>query len=320
MDTTLAIDNIPNEDDDMGRDTRIEQLLGDWNLSFELDLNFPLSRLKIEDATQIREATHRAPAGTVDQYVIHMRHGATFPPIVVGTNAMLVDGNARIEAAHKVGRKTFPAYKVKFPHLGMAKMIGAALNQMGGDRLTEDEIVVAAEAMIAEGHADEAIARTLGRSVSHVRNVRKDRNFHETAERLGLSELQISKQIGRSLAGISHDEPFRAAVEAVAKTKPSPKAVSDLVRDIDKTRSDADALAAIQAHVAKWGPLTGPPPGPRSLTRSQAKKALGHVQALLEAEATPADLVLDSADAGELWRRLNVLTTKVVALYAPQQA
>jgi len=314
--TALATVPLPEDDDMERRDTRIEQLLRDWNLSFEFDPAFPLGRLKIEDATQIRLEQHRAPSATVEQYVIHMRHGAIFPPIVVGTNSMLVDGNARVEANHRLNRKTFPAYKVKFPHLGIAKMIGAALNQMGGDRLTEDEIVVAAEAMIREGHPDEAIARTLGRSVSHIRNVRKDRDFQETVERLELGDVEVTKQIARALAGIQHDEPFKAALEAVMRAKPSPKAVTDLVNKIDETRSDADALAVIQAAEQKWGPVTGPPPKQRSLSRSQAKKALAHVEALLEAgEANPADLVLEGTEAGELWRRLNVLTIKVVALY-----
>lgn len=308
-------------EEDMGRDTRIEQLLSEWNLPFELDPAYPLNRLKIEDATQIRLKQHRAPSATVDQYVVHMKHGAIFPPIVVGTNAMLIDGNARVEACNKTNRKTFPAYKVKFPHLGMAKMIGAALNQMGGDRLTEDEIVVAAEAMIGAGHADEAIAKTLGRSVSHIRNVRKDREFEETVERLGLTALEVPKAVARTLAGIQHDEPFKAALEAVAALKPTPKAVSGLVKAIDETRSDADALAAVYAAKENWGPLPGPPPQRRSQTRSQGKKALGLVQQLVTlGQDAPEALVVDDNEARTAWLALNALVIRVLALYPPQES
>jgi len=42
------------EEDTIIRDTRVEQLLESWNLTFELDENLPLARVKIEDATQIR--------------------------------------------------------------------------------------------------------------------------------------------------------------------------------------------------------------------------------------------------------------------------
>lgn len=307
------------EDSDMGRDTRIEGLLSEWGLSWELEQAYPLGRLKIEDATQIRLKQHRAPADTVDQYVTHMKHGANFPPIVVGVNAMLVDGNARVLACEKLGRRTFAAYKVKFPHLGLAKIVAAALNQMGGDRLTEEEIVVAAEAMMAEGYPDEAIARTLGRSVSHIRNLRKTRLFEETVARLELGEIavQIPKPVARMLAGIQHDQPFEAAVRAVAGRKPSAKAVGALIDQIDKTRSDADALAAIAMEHEKWGPLTGPPPHGKSATRSHGKQALALVHKLLEyGQDSPENLVLADKEAHEAWSNLNVLSTRVLALYA----
>jgi len=309
------------EDDTMARDTRIEGLLDEWKLVYELDSAFPLARLKIEDATQIRAESHRAPSDTVEQYVTHMKHGATFPPIVVGSNGMLVDGNTRVESCRRLGRKTFAAYKVKFPHLGMAKMIGAALNQMGGDRLSDEEIIVAAEVMMGEGYADEAIARTLGRSVSHVRNVRRDRTFREAAERTGVAGVALSKPHQRALAMIQHDEPFKAAVEVVSRAKPSVKDTSALVDRIEKTRSDAEALATIRSIEAQWGPVTGPPPQPRSLSRSRAKKALKPVQDLLAmGEANPADLVLpDDAAAADLWQRLGTLVTNVLALYVKPQ-
>jgi len=305
------------EFDEMVRDTRAEALFAEWGLTYELDPQFPLLRLKMEDATQIRIEAHRAPGDTVEQYATHMKHGATFPPIVIATTMMLVDGNTRVAACKHINQKTFPAYKVKFPHLGIAKMIGAALNQMGGDRLSDEEIITAAEVMMAEGYAHEAIARTLGRSVSHVRNVRKDRSFREAANRVGVAELVVPKAAQRVLANISHDEPFRAAVEAIAKRKPSQKDVLALVEKIDTTRSDAEALAAIHTMADTWGPLTGPPPNPRSLSRSHAKQALKHVKSLLElAEASPADVVLpDNAEAKDLWTRLASITTQVCALY-----
>lgn len=305
------------EFDEMVRDTRAEALFTEWGLSWELDPQFPLMRLKLEDATQIRQEEHRAPSETVEQYTTHMKHGAVFPPIVVGTTGMLVDGNTRVAACQRTNRKAFPAYKVKFPHLGIAKMIGAALNQMGGDRLADEEIIAAAEVMMKEGYADEAIARTLGRSVSHVRNVRRDRDYREAAERAGVLEISIPKPAQRTLAQISHDEPFKAAVEAVGRHKLAQKDISALVEKIEKTRSDAEALAAIHATEATWGPMTGPPPAKRSLSRSKAKQALKAVRGLLElADGNPADLVLpDNEEAAELWSRLAGVVTQVCALY-----
>jgi ParB-like chromosome segregation protein Spo0J len=299
------------------RDTRIEQVLEDWHLSYELDQQFPLARLRVEDATQIREQAHRAPSSTVEQYHTHMKHGAVFPPIVISSNGFLVDGNTRVEACKRLGQKTFPAYKVKFPHLGMAKMLGAALNQMGGDRLSDGEIVIAAECMMREQYGDEAIARSLGRSVSHIRNVRRDRAFREAAERTGVMQLSVPKAVQRQLATIAHDEPFKAAVELVSRAKPAGKDVGALVERIEQTRSDAEALAVIQTTETQWGPVTGPPPHPPTRSRSKGKAALKKVQELLAlAEAQPADIVLPNDEAAaDAWRRLGTVVTQVLALY-----
>lgn len=317
---TEPAETLEFEGDDpvTARDTRIEQLLESWQLSFELEPEFVLAKVKHSEGVQIRLEPHRAPTTAVDEYVTHMRHGAVFPPIVVTTNGFLVDGNTRMAACKKLERKTFPAYKVKFAILGQAKMFGAALNQMGGYRLTEEEVVVAAEAYMREGYKDEAIARALGKSMSHIRNVRRDRLYREAATRTGVAALEIPKPTRLHLAGIQHDEPFKAAVEAVAKAKPTIKDVGALVDRIENTRSDAEALAAVQEMAKQWGPITGAPPnGAKSVSRTRGRQALTHVHKLLElAEADPIDVVLpDNADAAALWQRLSVVTTQVLAHY-----
>lgn len=299
------------------RDTRIEALATEWNLSFDLDPQFPVAKVKHLQEIQVREEHHRAPTDTVEQYSTHMRHGANFPPIVLMTNGALVDGNARLAACQKINRKTFPAYKVKFLDLAQAMMFGAALNQLGGDRLTEAEIVTAAEAYMRAGYTDEAIARTLGRSVTHIRNVRRERVYKEAAARIGVADLAMSRHAQRALSGISHDEPLKLAVELVAKHKPAPRDIADLVTRIENTRSDAEAIAAINAVSEKWGPVSGPPPGRPSATKSHSKKALKLVRALVElAEPDPKAVVLDNdTTAAAWWNRLVTVANQVAALY-----
>jgi len=321
-DESPAVEDVEDDMAEVVRDTRIEGLLTEWQLPFELESAFAITRIKIEDTTQIRSEVHRAPKGTVEQYATHMNHGAIFPPVVISTDGRLIDGNARLAAARLLKRKTFPAYKVKFPHLGIAKMIGAALNQLGGDRLADDEIIVAAEAMMDEGYADDAIARTLGRSVSHVRNVRRDRMFRESADRIGVGKVKIPKAVARVLAGISHDEPLKAAIALVQRANPAMKDVSRMVNEVEKTRSDADALAVIQNTETKWGPVTGPPPHRKPANQSKAKKALAHVKALLELTdgILPTDLVIPGdEDVAQQWQQVNSLATNVVAVYASQR-
>jgi ParB-like chromosome segregation protein Spo0J len=313
--TSLEFDE---EESVPSRDTRIEQLLDSWNLSYELEPNYPITKVKDNEGVQIRLPDHRAPTAAVDDYVTHMKHGAIFPPIVVTANGFLVDGNTRLRACLKLGRKVFPAYKVKFAVLAHAKMVGAALNQMGGYRLTEEEVVVAAEAYMRDGAKDEAIARALGKSMSHIRNLRRDRLYRDAAARTGVAELEIPKPVRLHLAGIQHDEPFKAAVEAYAHAKPAIKDIGALVDRIEKTRSDAEALAAVQEAKQQWGPITGAPPNSaKSVSPTKGKQALAHIRKLLDlAEAEPTDVVLpQNADAFALWQRLNVVVTQVLAQY-----
>lgn len=312
----------PPEEDDMtaGRDTRIEHLLEEWSLPYEFEPAYPVNKVRYEiEDTQIRKPEHRAPKQTVEEYVTHMRHGAQFPALVLTTNNQLVDGNTRLAAAFRLERKTFPVYKVKFANLGQARMIGAALNQMGGDRLTEAEIIIAAEAMLRSNYDDSAIARTLGRSVSHVRNVRKDQQFRDAAQRVGLDVTTVPKAYHRILANISHDEPFKAAAELVSRGKPAVKDVTALVGEVEKTRSDAEALRIVQTTGEQWGPVTGPPPGKRSQSGTRAKKALALVRQLLTLGDTfPTELVLpNDAKALEDWSRLASLADHVVAAAMP---
>ena len=313
------ISELEQDEDPMAtRDTRIEQLLDAWQLSYELEPNYVLAKVKLNEGVQIRLEEHRSPSSAVDEYVTHMKHGAVFPPIVVTSNGFLVDGNTRLSAALKLQRKTFPAYKVKFAILGQAKMLGAALNQMGGYRLTEEEIVVAAEAYMREGYKDEAIARALGKSMSHIRNVRRDRLYRDAAHRTGVADVELPKPVRLHLAGIQHDEPFKAAVEAVAKAKPAAKDVGALVDRIENTRSDAEALAVVQETSSKWGPVTGAPPNSaKSVSRTRGRQALASIRKLLElAEAQPDEVVLpDDTEARELWQRLSTVVSQVLAHY-----
>src|SRR5262245_20844543 len=102
-----AEDQPSNEvEEEVARDTRIEAILDRWGLTYELQQEFPLRRLKIADETQARTAEHRQPTASVDEYAVHMRNGAQFPPILVATNGMLIDGNTRVAAGERVGLDT----------------------------------------------------------------------------------------------------------------------------------------------------------------------------------------------------------------------
>lgn len=305
-------------DSDLRRDLRIETLLRDWNIPFEFDAEFPVAKLDANyDESQVRESKHRAPPETVNEYAIQMRAGAIFPPMVATHNRRLVDGNTRKGACETNGVETFPVYFVKLPQASYGPMIGAALNQMGGKRLTDEEAFLAAETMIRNGHADEAIARTIGKSAQSIRNYRRQTRFRDAAERTGVGEVKITATAQRALAEIKLDEPFKEAVQLVSAVKLPPRDVQELVEKIGNTHSEAQALEVIDEVRTKHAPA-GPPPHKQN--RTKAATAAGRkVDAFLAAVKVPAGELAPAtlrADLEPKWKRLHELAGAILLAFA----
>src|SRR5262245_58533820 len=117
MTATLTEQELePMTDSDLRRDLLIENLLRDWNIPFEFELDSPVNRLDAKsNDSQVAEVKHRAPQETVNEYAIQMRAGAVFPPMVATHNRRLIDGNTRKAACEANGVETFPVYFVKLP-------------------------------------------------------------------------------------------------------------------------------------------------------------------------------------------------------------
>ena len=318
MSATLLEDDATMADGDLRRDVRVEGLLREWNLDFEFEAEYPIGKIdRTDEGLQVRQTGHRAPTEQVDEYATHMRAGALFPPVILNHRGHLIDGNTRLGAAERNGLEVFPAYLVKLPRLDFGPMVGAAINQMGGKRLTSDEALAAAEAMMHEGYADEAIARTLGRSVSMVRNYRRERRYDDAAERLGLNELKLTRSAKRHLAGVTHDEPLKRAAELTARAKATPKDVQELVGKVADARSERDELEVIADYESKWKP-SGPPPQ-RTAPNRVAAQAGRKVDALLAATNVPAHELAPATLRDDLepkWRRVHDLSGQVLAAFA----
>jgi ParB-like chromosome segregation protein Spo0J len=305
-------------DSDLRRDLRIENLLRDWNIPFEFELEFPVGKLNADyDESQVRDVKHRAPQENVNEYATQMRAGATFPPMVATHKYRLIDGNTRKGACHANGTETFPVYLVKLPQASYGPMIGAALNQMGGKRLTDDEAFFAAETMIRNGHTDEAIARTIGKSAQSIRNYRRQTRFKDAAERTGVGEVKLTSTAQRALADIKLDEPFKEAVQLVSSVKLPPRDVQELVAKIGDTRSEAQALEVIEETRMKHA-AAGPPPQKRNLTKA-ATDAGRKLDVFLASVKVPAGELAPAALRADLepkWRRLHELAGAVLGAFA----
>ena len=121
-----------------------ESIFNRWGLSFELIDAFPIAEIKDIEGQQVRFRTNIANADVVEEYYEQQQNGAVFPPVVLAFPGTIIDGNTRLAMARKAKLETFPVYMVKTSSLDLAKALGAALNQIGGVRLTQDEAYRAA--------------------------------------------------------------------------------------------------------------------------------------------------------------------------------
>src|SRR4029077_1679299 len=240
---------------------QIEAKLADWHLSYTYLPEFPIQDVRAAEWAQVREIKHIADKDTLSEFVTQMRGGAVYPPIVLMHPDVLVDGNHRLNAARKIGRRTIPAVVVQFATVNMAKSFAAAMNQMNGRRLTAPEAFEVAGTMFEMGLDDDAIAREIGRSQESVRQMRRRKQFERRAETLGITEqvadVKDSQRV--KLAMIDHDPVFDAAAKIVAETRPQMADVNKLVKAAQEATSDGGAIEALNKFKAEMPPA-GPPP------------------------------------------------------------
>src|SRR3954453_14803470 len=89
---------------------QIEQMLKARNIDFDFEPNVQISEIRDAEGNQVRLTEHRDPKDQVSKYAVAMKHGATFPAIVLNDRLERIDGNTRLEAHIKNGEETIAAY------------------------------------------------------------------------------------------------------------------------------------------------------------------------------------------------------------------
>lgn len=285
-----------------------------WNFDCEVDQEFVIDKIERSAAAQVRDASHIAPAQRVEEYTQQMRNGAIFPPILIRKPNVLIDGNTRLAAAKRVGRKTFPAIVVDIDTPERAKILAAAINQMGGERLTAGEAHEASLLMMQQGYPDVAVARELGRDLSQVRRWRNQRDVAARAEKMGLAEqaAAIPRSTLGALTAVTHDEPFAELTKLLADVRPAEKQAKEMASQVAQAPSDEAAVRAIAAMREELQPA-GPPP--HAAVRSEiplVRAAIGNLLKLAGRASAGFDPVKRD-DEVTRWTQLRKVVDEVLA-------
>lgn len=303
-------------------DVRFEALFQRWQLKWEFVPELSLvDQLQVIDEAQVRDLDHVAPSERVHEFALQMKGGAVFPPLVLMEPNILIDGNTRASAGREIGRTHLPAYRVQVPDIDFGKMLAAALNQMGGARLTSSEANSVAVRMMNLRFSDDQIARELGYAAESVRRWRREAEFGERAVRLELNgpAAELTKSQRQIAAKVAHDEPFVELVKLIADTKPDPKDLKELAEVVEKAPSDEQAVEAIKAARTEWVPI-GPPPARvyRNKTAQQVRMHLGALVGLLSSPESVYDPTFAEKDLPRIKQVLEGLQA-VLAFYEARQ-
>jgi hypothetical protein len=228
------------------RSPQVEQMLKARGIDHEFEPNLAISDIREAEASQVRLVEHRAPKDQVTKYATAMKHGATFPAIVVNEHLEKIDGNTRLEARKRNGADTIAAYIVYGVTALDARSLSVELNQSNGLAMTEVEIRNFIRGAISEGQHPEV--RTLAR-MTGVRELKIHRWIAETlflnrARQAGITDLHLGvlpPSTRAALNSVRLDAVFKGLTMLAAEAKLSAAEVKRLVTQVNGASSEEEA-------------------------------------------------------------------------------
>jgi hypothetical protein len=300
------------------RNQQAESIFNKWGLSFELIPEFPIDQIQDIAGQQVRFRTNIANPAVVEEYYEQHQAGSPFPPVVLAHPGTIIDGNTRLAMARKAKLTTFPVYMVRVSSLDLAKALGAALNQVGGVRLTSDEAIQAAIDMMGENleFSDTQIAQATGKAAWQVRNWRAEQDAKKHAERTGTAEsfAAVPQTQYKTLAKVVQDAPFAAAVRLAGSRRLPNAAVKTMVEEISKAPSEDEALGIVE-NMAREFPAGGP--DKTAVVRNQKAHRMRMVLPQVINMRPPEELYeADKASEDEkLWREVRRVAENQIGYY-----
>jgi hypothetical protein len=231
---------------------QIEQMLRARSIEFDFEPNVQISEIRDAEGNQVRLTEHRAPKDQIAKYSVAMKHGATFPAIVLNDRLERIDGNTRLEARIKNGDATIPAYICHGLTPLEARSLSVELNQSNGLAMTEEEIRRFVDGAVLEGqHADvRSLSRMTGISDTKIARWIAETQFTARAERESIDERHISVLPPSTRAALHAARlaaVFRAITQLAAEARMPAAEVKKIVAQANAATSESDALTVVAA-------------------------------------------------------------------------
>jgi hypothetical protein len=221
------------------------------SIDFEFEPNLAVVDVREADGFQVRLTQNRAPKEQVTKYATAMKHGATFPAIVLNENMELIDGNTRLHGRLKNGDDTIAAYILFGVTALDARSLSVELNQSNGLAMTEEEIRRFIDGAVKDGQQPEvrALARMTGVSEPKITKWIAETQFVSRSAAAGIADRYVTA-LPASTRSALHATKLASVFEALtilaAEAKLPTAYVKKMVGLVNSAPSESTALEIVQ--------------------------------------------------------------------------
>jgi ParB-like chromosome segregation protein Spo0J len=229
---------------------QVEQMLAARSIDYDFEPNVRISEIRDAEGNQVRFREHRATKDQVQKYATAMKHGATFPAIVINDAHELIDGNTRRAAALKNGHDTIAAYICHGTTPLENRSLSVELNQSNGQSMTDAEIRAFIERAVLDGQHPEikTLSRMTGVRETKIARWIAETQFRSRATKEGITDahVEVLPDSTRAALNVARLAPvFKELTTLAAEARMPANDVKKVVTAVNSASSEADALAIV---------------------------------------------------------------------------
>jgi ParB-like chromosome segregation protein Spo0J len=247
----------------------------------------------------------------VETYALAYQNGEQLPPIICMRAAggstkkplVVLSGHHRVAAALQAGLKSLPGFVVDTLSEPNRLYVITESNRRVGYGWSEEQRIESALRHVSLGESIVQAARMVGIDEGKVQRKLAHMRADERFQRLTPRWSQLSSHSRMRLNAVQSDEVAKPTFDLAVAAKLSSDEVSDLVRDINKAKTDQKRMEVVASNweLYQHRVITGDKKAPKSMSQSAH---LGKLRASLVRLGTPEawqliDEVLLSKDVVE---------------------
>lgn len=237
-----------------GRNKEMEDWLDAQGVEWTFHPEVPLDAFNEAESLANQVRFEPLKPATVEQYAKAMTEGAKFPPILVHTKRnkfVRLDGNHRVAAKREVGDPTVNAYEA---HVAgqQATLLAFKANNRNGLPNTEEERIAHAIWLIRNGASLKAAAAECVVSERALKSAWSKQEANQRADDVGILRTEwdpLHASVKARLRAIATDEGFKAASNLAYKAKLSLEEISEVVTEMNQSRSGRKQEAVVKAYL-----------------------------------------------------------------------